>query len=91
MSQNKIRAFELQSKCVQRPGKIWLESPRERNADHWNYLVLHLCCSTLPSSTLIFSRNKNDLLAQLDELKTELASLRVAKIAGGSANKLGRM
>jgi len=37
------------------------------------------------------NRNKTDLLTQLDELKTELASLRVAKIAGGSANKLGKM
>ncbi|KAH8083568.1 putative ribosomal protein L35 [Filobasidium floriforme] len=37
------------------------------------------------------SKNKSDLLTQLDELKTELASLRVAKIAGGSANKLGKI
>lgn len=38
-----------------------------------------------------FDRNKQDLMTQLNELKTELASLRVAKIAGGSASKLGKM
>ena len=36
-------------------------------------------------------RNKQDLLTQLSELKTELASLRVQKIAGGSASKLTKM
>lgn len=30
-------------------------------------------------------------MTQLNELKTELASLRVQKIAGGSASKLGKM
>lgn len=37
------------------------------------------------------NRNKTDLLKQLHELKTELASLRVQKIAGGSAAKLTKM
>ncbi|KAJ9123899.1 hypothetical protein QFC22_000688 [Naganishia vaughanmartiniae] len=37
------------------------------------------------------SKNKTDLLKQLHELKTELASLRVQKIAGGSAAKLTKM
>jgi len=36
-------------------------------------------------------RNKQDLMTQLNELKTELASLRVQKIAGGSASKLTKM
>jgi hypothetical protein len=36
-------------------------------------------------------RNKTDLLKQLGELKTELLSLRVQKIAGGSAAKLTKM
>jgi ribosomal protein L29 len=36
-------------------------------------------------------RNKQDLLTLLNELKTELASLRVQKIAGGSASKLTKM
>lgn len=37
------------------------------------------------------SKNKTDLLKQLTELKTELASLRVQKIAGGSAAKVTKM
>ncbi|KAI5455033.1 60S ribosomal protein L35 [Naganishia adeliensis] len=37
------------------------------------------------------SKNKTDLLKQLHELKTELASLRVQKIAGGSAAKLTKI
>ena len=64
----KIRAFELQSKCVQSEGK---DGREERLTG--------------------FNRNKTDLLKQLHELKTELASLRVQKIAGGSAAKLTKM
>ncbi|KAK8850443.1 hypothetical protein IAR55_004361 [Kwoniella newhampshirensis] len=37
------------------------------------------------------SKSKSDLLTQLNELKTELASLRVQKIAGGSASKLTKI
>ena len=46
-----------------------------------------------PPSLLICSshRSKNDLAKQLVELKTELAQLRVQKIAGGSAAKLTKM
>ena len=36
-------------------------------------------------------RSKNDLTKQLGELKQELLTLRVQKIAGGSAAKLTRM
>ena len=36
-------------------------------------------------------RSKNDLAKQLTELKTELLSLRVQKIAGGSAAKVTKM
>ena len=39
----------------------------------------------------LWSKNKDDLKKQLDELKTELGSLRVQKIAGGAASKLNRM
>merc|ERR1712029_9193 len=34
---------------------------------------------------------KKDLLKQLDELKTELQSLRVAKVTGGAASKLAKI
>ena len=34
---------------------------------------------------------KADLTKQLDELKSELATLRVAKVTGGAASKLSKM
>ncbi|KAK4686326.1 large subunit ribosomal protein L35e, partial [Tremellales sp. Uapishka_1] len=37
------------------------------------------------------SKSKTDLFEQLNELKTELGSLRVAKIAGGSASKVTKI
>merc|ERR1711973_361324 len=36
-------------------------------------------------------KKKDDLLKQLDELKTELQSLRVAKVTGGAASKLAKI
>ncbi|KAF8812437.1 ribosomal protein L29 [Phlegmacium glaucopus] len=37
------------------------------------------------------SKSKNDLIKQLHELKNELLTLRVQKIAGGSASKLTKI
>ncbi|XP_043495527.1 60S ribosomal protein L35 [Polistes fuscatus] len=37
------------------------------------------------------SKDKKELLKQLDELKTELTSLRVAKVTGGAASKLSKI
>ncbi|GAA5908912.1 hypothetical protein JCM6882_005482 [Rhodosporidiobolus microsporus] len=37
------------------------------------------------------SKKRDELLKQLDELKTELVSLRVSKITGGNASKLARI
>jgi large subunit ribosomal protein L35e len=37
------------------------------------------------------TKTKTDLTKQLDELKSELASLRVAKVTGGAASKLSKM
>jgi len=37
------------------------------------------------------NKNKADLEKQLEELKTELAALRVAKVTGGAASKLSKM
>eukprot|EP00474_Spongospora_subterranea_P008325 CRZ08783.1 hypothetical protein [Spongospora subterranea] len=37
------------------------------------------------------SKSKDELLKQLDELKNELAQLRVAKVSGGSASKLSKI
>ncbi|KAL8501660.1 hypothetical protein ACS0TY_020967 [Phlomoides rotata] len=37
------------------------------------------------------AKNKSDLLAQLKDLKAELALLRVAKVTGGAPNKLSKI
>merc|ERR1712130_385098 len=37
------------------------------------------------------SKSKADLTKQLDELKTELANLRVAKVTGGAASKVSKI
>merc|ERR1711964_641910 len=37
------------------------------------------------------SKTKGDLTKQLDDLKTELANLRVAKVTGGAAAKLSKI
>merc|ERR1711918_179040 len=37
------------------------------------------------------NKGKNEIVKQLDELKTELAQLRVAKVTGGAASKLSKI
>merc|ERR1711906_374 len=37
------------------------------------------------------SKNRDELLRQLEELKTELQQLRVAKVTGGAASKLAKI
>jgi large subunit ribosomal protein L35e len=37
------------------------------------------------------TKNKTELLKQLEELKNELAQLRVAKVTGGAASKLAKI
>ena len=37
------------------------------------------------------TKDKNELLKQVIELKTELTTLRVAKVTGGAASKLSKM
>ncbi|XKL60628.1 hypothetical protein PGB90_007685 [Kerria lacca] len=37
------------------------------------------------------TKDKKELTKQLDELKTELANLRVAKVTGGAASKLSKI
>jgi large subunit ribosomal protein L35e len=39
----------------------------------------------------LWSKSKEDLTKQLDELKNELLTLRVQKIAGGASSKLTKM
>lgn len=42
-------------------------------------------------SSQLWGKSKDDLHKQLDDLKTELGTLRVQKIAGGASSKLTRM
>eukprot|EP00953_Heterococcus_sp_UTEX-ZZ885_P033374 17359-Heterococcus_DN1.PRE.1 len=37
------------------------------------------------------NKSKTDLTKQLDELKTELSQLKVAKVTGGAASKLAKI
>lgn len=53
-----------------------------------------MCFSSLQAKDKTFelrAKSKEELLARLTELKTELASLRVAQISGGAAAKLAKM
>lgn len=45
----------------------------------------------MDADLLMLFRSKNDLSKQLVDLKNELLTLRVQKIAGGSASKLTKM
>ena len=49
-----------------------------------------VCAARLRPSELR-TKSKADLQAQLKELKTELAALRVAKVTGGAPNKLSKI
>jgi len=42
-------------------------------------------------TTQLWTKNKDDLKKQLEDLKTELGQLRVQKIAGGAASKLTKI
>ena len=67
--------------------------------------ILSFLCTGLLSISLLFplrlqggikahelrGKSKEDLSKQLTELKTELSTLRVAKVTGGAASKLGKM
>lgn len=49
------------------------------------YLQVKVKCSELRT------KEKKELVKQLDELKTELLNLRVAKVTGGAPSKLSKM
>lgn len=55
------------------------------NMQSFNMLQGKVKCSDLRT------KEKKELLKQLEELKTELTSLRVAKVTGGAASKLSKM
>lgn len=55
-----------------------------------NLLLLSLLQGKVKCSELR-TKDKKELTKQLDELKTELLGLRVAKVTGGAASKLSKM
>lgn len=52
-----------------------------------------LLSSTMPKIKAheLRTKKKNELVKQLEELKTELANLRVQQVAGGAPSKLGKI
>ena len=48
-------------------------------------------CAVKVKAHELRQKNRDELLRQLDELKTELQQLRVAKVTGGAASKLSKM
>ena len=61
----------------------------------WQWLTtLCTCCAAAMAKLKVHelrNKTKTDLGKQLEELKTELAQLRVAKVTGGAASKLSKM
>lgn len=56
-------------------------------------LVCVVCClcAVKVKAHELREKGRDELLRQLDELKTELQQLRVAKVTGGAASKLSKM
>lgn len=54
-------------------------------------LTHFVCCRAKIKVYDLRNKRQQDLERQLDELKTELAQLRVAKVTGGAASKLAKM
>ena len=52
---------------------------------------LHLHLQVKVKAHELRGKKKEELLKQLDELKTELSALEVAKVTGGAASKLSKM
>ena len=48
-------------------------------------------CAVKVKAHELREKGRDELLRQLDELKTELQQLRVAKVTGGAASKLSKM
>ncbi len=54
------------------------------------YFFMNLIKTKLKAHELR-GKKKEELVKQLDELRNELSSLRVAKVTGGAASKLSKM
>ncbi|KAF9922847.1 60S ribosomal protein L35 [Linnemannia zychae] len=73
-------------------GILYLQDPfRSSNSNHLRVIhstVLHLAAV---KTYELRTKTKAELTKQLEELKQELASLKVQKVAGGSASKLTKI
>lgn len=54
-------------------------------------LLLNIFCQVKVKCSELRTKDKKELTKQLDELKTELLTLRVQKVTGGAASKLSKM
>jgi large subunit ribosomal protein L35e len=54
-------------------------------------MFLHKFIKTKLKAHELRGKKKEELVKQLDELRNELSSLRVAKVTGGAASKLAKM
>ena len=55
------------------------------------FCVVCWLCAVKVKAHELREKGREELLRQLDELKTELQQLRVAKVTGGAASKLSKM
>jgi len=68
--------------------KRWKKLPTN-TTKHWAHVV---DARTGPGIKNVFkNKKKEELMKQLEELKTELQQLRVAKVTGGAASKLAKI
>lgn len=59
-----------------------------------NYALMSVFCNSLAAplkAKSLREKSKTELVTQLHTLKAELAQLRVAKVSGGAANKIGKI
>ena len=67
---------------------IFVSIPFETNP---NPIVVCIFLQGKVKCSELRTKDKKELTKQLDELKTELLGLRVAKVTGGAASKLSKM
>ena len=68
-----------------------LEDQRLKCASEERRLTFCLVWAVKVKAHELREKGRDELLRQLDELKTELQQLRVAKVTGGAASKLSKM
>jgi ribosomal protein L29 len=79
-----IQPWGVLGECEEKRGDAW----REKRGDAWRYWLFW---AVKVKAHELRTKGREELLRQLDELKTELQQLRVAKVTGGAASKLSKM